>query len=136
MKNKIPAHKKRARRRSFGLPLAALLVIFVVLPIIFLMLFANLSPVRTRRNVRAVGFMAQTTGAPSRRIPGMSREEVQRKLGAPTLVSFDSPFDSSRSGTTVSYRMRGWRHLIIEFDENDIATWVGVGNPAHVGLGG
>jgi len=73
-------------------------------------------------------------GALSRRITGMSLDEVQEILG--------SPYNVGRSGRlfAISYPLprlgQEWQHIIIIFNENGAVERVLRGNPLHFGLGG
>jgi len=73
-------------------------------------------------------------GSVSRRVIGLSFDEVQEILGTPLNLGFNS------GRLSISYPLprpgQQWMNIIIIFNEDGVVESVWSGNPAHFGLGG
>ncbi|MCL2388543.1 MAG: outer membrane protein assembly factor BamE [Defluviitaleaceae bacterium] len=124
--------KKNLMRLLIGGTMSVFIFGFVVLFMVF-MAFAPLPFIRPLWHTSVLDFRSNMAGSVSNQVIGLSQDEVRGMLGAPSNVSL---VDDVVWSTTISYRLNRRQHLVISFNQNDIAAWVGVGNPAHFGLGG
>ena len=130
-KDKITQQSKATK---FFKLLVKLFIASIVLVIISVIIYSGPLPFNQQRWEAYREQRYRMLGSVSRRISGLSLDDVQEILGSPYLIGYRSnrlsiSYSSPRPG-------QQWLHIIIIFNEDGVVESVWRGNPAHFSLGG
>lgn len=121
---------RRGKRNGFLAVLTKVFVGGIAIVVILTAIFIMPLPFNRTLWNASDGVRWRMHSSVSRRVVGLSLDEVQEMLGTPQVIGGHSP---GRLGISYPTPLPGqqWRHIIIYFNEYDAVESVWTGNPAH-----